>query len=171
MDLSQEQIDLFTDIQAEVMGKGDEILIVCPKMPDEQTKQKINALFPDRKISIEEGIRPSIGVALQLGLQAMGAYRADMEVKGHYIKLLVDGAGIEEHPMWEMIRDMLQKEPFIESFSIIVNGQEMIHDDKKAAEAIKDNVERDHAVTDEDISNIHIDLGRCKSIDEFLEMI
>jgi hypothetical protein len=69
---------------------------------------------------------------------------------------------------WNLVLDILSKDEYFDSWVLKCNGITMHTFDRKIAQELEHNIKRTDCIQEDDITNLHIDLGRINTIDELI---
>jgi hypothetical protein len=127
---------------------NDQVMLICPKTPDEDVREKILSLIPeDQPSTFIESIRTNTKVNIEyiLGVYQPRSVRFRIPKKNH---ILLDVEGQEQtcfvsgNPLWGMIASCLNTDPFVKSYMIRFNGKIVLDSENLGAveEAINDAV-------------------------------
>ena len=156
-------------------GSNGRIYIIGSKVPVKEFQDKVRELIPmNVPYEFKEQPKNSTIQALQALLQRSGAIKVDSEMQKtpHHLDLDVQGLGpeLEEKfsQTWTMILDTLNKDAYFDSWNLKCNGIIMHTFDRKIAIELEHNNKRTSCILEEDLMNLHIDLGRINTIDELI---
>ena len=163
-----------------VITKENDLLLICPKMPDKSIKEEFAQVLPEGyHFKFEEGPRVSTRIALNLLLVRSGAADVQIDIKKHELRVDVKVQGQtellteKESPVWGMIKGVLDTDPFVESWVVKVNDEIMSDYNRIAVETIANQTrpERDYGFQDDDILNLQIALETSKDVNDFINSI
>lgn len=156
-------------------GNNGRLYILCSKEPAKDIQDRVRNIIPEN-IPYEFKAQPAKSTieSLQALIQRSGAIRVDSEMQKtpHHLDLDVQGMGpeLEEKfsQTWSLILDTLHKDEYFDSWVLKCNGITMHTFDRKIALELEHNNKRTSCIQEDDIKNLHIDLGRISSIDELI---
>lgn len=170
----KEALALCKEYGFEVIGAEGYALIMCPKMPDRSLKTKIKKAFPEGcELRFEEG--PRVATRAQLGFMSLAGSVA-YTFKGHELTINLKGEMQKEEIRYEFFETLYKNDPYVQTCKLLLNGEEVkvfasrVYDVIEKEIAANDKI-RDTALNDDDILNVKILTGSCKSVDDFLKAI
>jgi hypothetical protein len=156
----------------------NELVLICPKIPETPVKNELESIIPTgTNYRFQEGPRIETEEGLKLILKTAGAISAQVEMKGHNFTINVDSQSQyltnQDSDIWPPINGLLNADPFIESWKILVNGTIMAEHNKIIAKIISSQIrpERDRFLSHDDILNLQITLENCQDVNDFINAL
>ena len=156
----------------------DQLVLVCPKLPDEETQRKITEGIPNNiPFKFQEGPRVYTGMYLKMLFQSAGATSAESEIKGHDYLITVTGdtppLTEEDSKVWQLASDLIKADPFFESWKIVVNGKVMAGYDKRIVKILSEQKKPDRTAgfSKDELLNLQITLENCQDVNDFINAI
>ncbi len=156
--------------------ENDKLVIRGPEKPDEKTKNKVSTIIPDG-VPVEYKIeaKTSTLALLQSALMRYGV-TGRFNSKNRIFKIEVSGIN-KDHAVWNFINTALEDDGFYKKWIVTIDGQEAytydvekIKEMKKVADEVKNN-KRDKVISDDDVTNLKISLGKTETVDDFLKSL
>ena len=88
-----------------------------------------------------------------------------------HLILSVSGDIEVEDPMWTSIRTALEKDNFVESYEIHLNGHSFVDWNRKIVAEIAGRVKSENTISSDDLVNLKISLETCTSVDDFINQV
>jgi hypothetical protein len=156
-------------------GNNGRLYILCSKEPAKDTQARVRDIIPlDIPYEFKAQPMKSTIESLQALIQRSGAIRVDSEMHKipHHLDMDVQGMGpeLEEKfsQTWNLVLDTLSKDEYFDSWVLKCNGITMHIFNRKIAQELEHNIKRADCIQEDDITNLHIDLGRINTIDELI---
>jgi hypothetical protein len=162
----------------EPLTNGNMLLLIVPKMPKEDIKQKIREIVPSElELQYQEGPKIVTTESLKILFTNVGAKSASVKFIGHtmIIDILCDSEALtsEDSPVWLSLTALLKNDAFILAWKVIVNGKVMSEFDHRINKAISSRSapERDICPTLDEILDLRITLENCKDVNDFIKSL
>lgn len=162
--------------QIEAMVMDNQLVFVCPKIPDTKIQDEIRSICPSgTQYKFEEG--PRVGTMLvikQIFNQVQG--HADMIIKDHDLTITAKGDDLclaVDSPFTIILDKVLEADTFVESWKLIVNDQVVVKGDKTIAKIVAKQTrpQRENTFSNDDILNLQITLESCQDVNDFINSL
>jgi hypothetical protein len=162
-----------------ILGMSGERLLIVPKMPNEDLKQKIREIVPSElQYKFIEGPKIMTTEGLRMILSYCGVKSAFMKRENHTLNISItsDSPHLTEQDseVWPVIDKLLTTDAFIEGYEIKVNDKIMATYNRQVEKAIASRtltIERDVCPSKDDILNLRITLENCKDVSDFINSL
>jgi len=149
------------------------LIFYRPKPISRELKNKIKSLLPDQfKTDFKNAEKPSTFPTISLILFMGGNKAHSFTPDGHHLDINVQGSSEESVDM-EKINALLKADGYFQSWRVLLDGREIYETSALAqslsSEVQKNNSKRDRILSNDDLTNLKISLGKCNTIDELLE--
>lgn len=137
----------------------NKLTFFCAKIPTEKEKKEIIALIPPSVATdFIEGPKNVTLHSIQIYLIQARIFPCRIETFNH--KLVLTANVITEvsndHPFWAAMNDILEKDGYFHEWEINLNNEKHSFSFKISKDIQKNKVRRDHGITQEEITDLHI---------------
>lgn len=157
--------------------ENKKLVFFCAKMPPEKEKKELITLIPSSlSADFVEGPKNKTLHAIQIYLLQAGIVPTHISLMGH--KLILDVNSMvktmpdEDHPFWDAMNTILEKDGFFDQWEIIINNEKHGFNLRVSEDIQKNKNLRDYCITQEEIKDLHILLNDpSMTWDKLMEML
>jgi hypothetical protein len=166
------------------MRNENKIIFICPEMPDNKIKIELVSMIPKEASHLFiVGPKISTTETLVLMLKTLNIQPLDLMVflsilsekaaKGDRHLLINLNVQIpDDNPLWNEIGEVIARDGFYKTWTITLGDKTITEKIMKvAAEMSEHHNIRDHAILNEDMTNLKISLGKDQDVLDFLKEI
>lgn len=184
MSWQQDLLKKCKEIDIEPVGEENKIILLCSNVPDSDTQKEIINMIPSEqgytcefkespKQSTLQQITQIMSNVMGPVAMMMGGLKLSLDKK--HLKVEINIELTDNLQLWEQFDELLKKDKFFESWEFVVMGKQVHSYNQLIMEKLNQNFEDtkkfNRYIQEDDILNLKISLGKCETIDEFLQEI
>jgi hypothetical protein len=166
------------DVEAIIDGNST-LVIFCAKLLDEGSqKDLLLSVPPTQKYMFKESMKTMTAAAVVFHAARLTGLSMDpapvfeeSKKRPRHVILGLAGEIEKDDPAWEHIQKILEKDKYVESFEIKLNGQALIDWNRKIASELSSRKPAENAITEDDLLNLKISLEASQDVNDFIKQI